>query len=382
MTKGFSVVPRLFIYLASSDEAFIAQHRERLLHEADINVFRSAAECRAGLAAHRPDLVIIDTSLPDDEGFVLHRELRDDFDLSDLYQLLICSVEDLSREGFAADDLLIRPVADAVFWHKLDALRKVFQEKAESREQMAYAQGVAFTSMSAMGELGVVMQFLSKSFVCHNIQSVCNLAIESLRQYELEGVAYMVWEGDSVAMTTQAGDVPEAQRNLIEQRRTLGRILEIEHNLVVNYDHVSLLVTNLPLEDSQRLGRIRDNIATLTEGIESRIQGLLLEHDNLLKQQGIRFAVIEIRDSVKNLDARQMVDLDHASELVNQVIDEFEYAFLHMGLHASQENILIGDLVELRRKIGEIVGRPGEVLEKLRIVIAALESMAGEAQQA
>lgn len=373
---------RLFIYLASSDEAFISRHRERLLHEADINFFRNAAECRAGLAAHRPDLIIIDTSLPEDEGFALHRELRDDFDLSDLNQLLICSAEDVCREGFAADDLLIRPVADAVFWHKLDALKKRFQEKAESREQMAYAQNVAFTSMSAMGELGVVMQFLSKSFACHNIQSVANLAIESLRQYELEGVAYMIWEGDSIAVSTQSGDVPEAQRDLIEQRRTLGRILEIERNLVVNYDHVSLLVTNLPLDDPQRLGRIRDNIATLAEGVESRIDGLLLEHDNLLKQQGIRFAVGEIRDSVKNLNTRQLADLDHTSELVNQVIDEFEDAFLHMGLHAAQENILIGDLVELRRKIGEIVGRPGEVLEKLSIVIAALESMAGEAQQA
>ena len=376
------MTPRLFIYLVSGNEAFVSLHRDRLLHEADINVFCNAAECRAGLAAHRPDLIIIDTSLPDDEGFLLHRELRDDFELSDLYQLLICSAEDASREGFAADDLLIRPVADAVFWNKMGALKKLFREKAESREQMAYAQSVAFTSMSAMGELGVVMQFLSRSFACHNIQSVCNLAIESLRQYELEGVAYMIWEGDSIAVGTQSGDVPESKRSLIEQRRTLGRILEIESNLVVNYDHVSLLVTNLPLEDSQRLGRIRDNIATLAEGIESRIQGLLLEQDNILKQQGIRFAVGEIRESVEKLFARQMADLDHASELVNQVIDEFEDAFLHMGLHVAQENILIGDLVELRRKIGEIVSRPGDVFEKLSIVIAALESMAGEAQQA
>lgn len=371
---------KLFIYLVSADESFIAQHKERLTREADINVFRTVAECRNGLAAHRPDLVIIDTSLPEDTGFLLHRELRDDFDLSDLFQLLLCSHEDVSREGFDADDLLIRPVNDAVFWHKLENVRKAFEAKSAAREQMAYAQSVAFTSMSAMGELGVVMQFLSKSFTCHNIQSVGSLAIESLRQYELEGVAYMIWEGDSIALTTEAGDVPKAQRDLVEQRRTLGRILEIERNLIVNYDHVSLLVTNLPEDDPQRLGRIRDNIATLAEGVESRIQGLLLEHDNILKQQGIRFAAGEIRDSVKNLDARQMADLEHTSALVNQVIDEFEDAFLHMGLHASHENILIGNLVALRQKVGEIVGHPGEVHDKLRIVIAALETMAGEVQ--
>jgi hypothetical protein len=228
-----------------------------------------------------------------------------------------------------------------------------------------------------MGELGVVMQFLSKSFGCHNIQSVGALAIESLRQYELQGAIYIVWEGDGIALTTEGEELPEDLQRLIEQRRTLGRILEIDRNLVVNFDHVTVLVSNLPEDDYQRLGRIRDNIATLAEGVESRIAGLLLENDNILKQQGIRYAAYEMRESVKNLTARQTADMTHSRELISQVIDEFEYAFLHTGIPPAIENELIGDLVELRRKITDIVGRPGEVHEKLGIVITALETIAG-----
>ena len=232
--------------------------------------------------------------------------------------------------------------------------------------------------MSSMGELGVVMQFLSKSFACETIQAVTELAVESLRQYELEGAIYVLWEGDGLVRTTNGGELPEHDRILIEQRRTLGRLLEIDRNLVVNYDHVSVLVTNLPESDPQRVGRIRDNLATLAEGIESRIKGLLLVHDNILKQQGIRYAAWEIRDSVKNLDARQAADLSNTSVLTNRVIDEFEDAFLHMGMLPAIENQLIGELVELRRKIAEIIGRPGEVHSKLQSVIAALETMAGQ----
>ena len=111
------------------------------------------------------------------------------------------------------------------------------------------------------------------------------------------------------------------------------------------------------------------------------MQGLLLEHDNVLKQQGIRYAVWEIRDSVKNLDARQMDDLARSRALVNRVIDDFEDAFLHMGMIPEVENQLIGQLVELRHKTAEIVSRPGEVHEKLQTVIAALETLAGEVGQ-
>lgn len=369
---------KLFIYLVSADESFIARHKERLSKESDLNVYRSAAEFRAGLSARRPDLVMLDTGLDNGEGFALHRELRDDFDTSDLYQLLLCDAADVTRDGFDADEQLLKPVSDALLWRKLQQVGKVFAQAATSREQMAYAQNVAFTSMSSMGELGVVMQFLSKSFTCNTIQAVVALAIESLLQYELDGAVYVLWDGDSLIRTHDGAEISSHNRTLIEQRRTLGRLLEIERNLVVNYDHVSILVTNLPEDDAQRLGRIRDNIATLAEGIESRIQGLLLEHDNILKQQGIRYAAWEIRDSVKNLDARQHADLTNTRQLVNDVIDDFENTFLHMGMQPEIENQLIGELVELRRKIGEIIARPGEVHSKLQTVIAALETMAGK----
>lgn len=109
-----------------------------------------------------------------------------------------------------------------------------------------------------------------------------------------------------------------------------------------------------------------------------RLRELLLEHDNLLKQQGIRYAVCEIRDSVVNLDMRQTLDLMKTRDLVSRVIDDFEEAFLHMGLHQEQENLLIGDLVGLRQKLADIVAQPGEAHEKLKIVITALETLAGE----
>jgi CheY-like chemotaxis protein len=369
---------KLFIYLVSNDEPFITSHKERLGSEADLNVYRSAAELRSGLAARRPDLVVLDTDVDGGEGFAMHRELRDDFDTSDLYQLLLCNGKDVAREGFDADDQLLKPVSEELLFFKLAQVGKIFEQKAASREQMAYAQNVAFTSMSSMGELGVVMQFLSKSFTCNTIQAVVALAVESLLQYELEGAVYVLWDGDSLVRTHDGTEISPHNHTLIEQRRTLGRLLEIDRNLVVNYDHVTILITNLPEDDAQRLGRVRDNIATLAEGIESRIQGLLLEHDNILKQQGIRYAAWEIRDSVKNLDARQNADLTNTRQLVNDVIDDFENTFLHMGMQPEIENQLIGELVELRRKIGEIIARPGEVHSKLQTVIAALETMAGK----
>ncbi|MDD5297354.1 MAG: hypothetical protein PHU46_10600 [Rhodocyclaceae bacterium] len=368
---------KLFVFLVTADEAFIQLHKERLGREFDLNVLRSRAECQAALNDRQPQLLILDTSLPDGDGFVLHWEIREDFMTSDVYQILLCSETQVARDDFVANDFLLKPFGEETFWRKLALVQKVFEDNARVREQTSYAQGVALTAMSAMGELGVVMQFLSKSFACENIPSVADLALDALRQYELQGVVQFLWEGDSYTATTDGNSPTEEQLTLIAQRRTLGRLLEIEQNLVVNFDHVSILLTNMP-DDAQRCGRIRDNVATLAEGVESRIQGLLLEHDNILKQQGIRYAVFEVRDSVKNLDVRQLEDLHATRHLVNMVIDDFEDAFLHMGMVPEVENQLIGQLVTLRQKVTGIVGRPSEVHEKLQSAILALETLAGK----
>lgn len=370
----------LLAYLVSRDKDVMTRLRKKLIGKIECCIFSSADECQSELTKRRPDLVVIDLSLPSDEGFLLHRNLRDDFDFSDLYQLLLGSPDDIDRPDFAPDDFVIYPIAVKVLEQKLKLTQKAFEDKAATREQLAYAQNVAFTSMASMGELGVVMQFLSKSFSCHNVQSVASLAIESLRQYEFEGGVYLVWEGDHYGLSTRDEALPQEMESLIEQRRTLGRILEIDQSLIVNFDHVSVLITNLPENDPQRLGRIRDNVATLTEGIESRVQGLILEHDNLLKEQGIQYAVNEIRDSVANLNKRQLADLLQTSDLVNSVIDSFENSFMHMGLHAHHENLLIEALLDLRQNLSEIVKKPGEVHEKLKIVVAALQTLAGEVQ--
>ena len=366
---------KLFAFLVSADEEWISLHKERLGREFDLNVYRTERDCRSALADTQPQLLILDTALPG--GFALHREIRDDFMTGDIYQLLLCTEDEAAHDYFVADDFLVKPFPGGVFWKKLALIRKLFEDKASARDQLGYAQGVALTAMSSMGELGVVMQFLSHSFSCTSLSAVADLALDALRQYELAGVIHFIWEGEQLTATTDGLPPQESQRELIAQYRLLGRLLEIDKNMIVNFDHVSILITNMP-DDPQHCGRIRDNLATLAEGVESRIQGLLLEHDVLLKQQGIRYAVYEVRDSVRHLILRQMEDTKSSRDLVNSVIDEYEDAFTHMGVALELENKLIAHLVTLRQRITAIVSQPGMVHDKLQITIQSLETLAGQ----
>jgi CheY-like chemotaxis protein len=366
-----------FIYLTSADQAFIARIKDALTGSFDLNIFHNAADCQAALSRKQPHALLLDTSLPNGDGYALHQAIRDDFDTSDVYQLLLCSADEAARDDMVADDFLIKPFADAAFLRKTSLLNKALENRQRSSEQMSYAQSVAMTAMSSMGELGIVMGFMSKSFSCRTIQAVGDLALNAIKQYDLDSIIYFSWDGESYIARTDGVEILPADREHIAQLRPLGRLLELNNQLVVNYEHTTILIKQMP-DDSALCGRLRDNIAMLCEGVESRVTGLLTEHDNLLKQQGIRYAVSEIRYSVANLHARQLAYLAAGRDMIGQVTHDFEDTFMHLALMPEVENELISQLVTLRQRMAELWSQPGEVEAKLQSVVSALEVLAGD----
>lgn len=55
---------------------------------------------------------------------------------------------------------------------------------------------------------------------------------------------------------------------------SMGRLFIFGSRGIVNYDHVSLLVLDLPAKDDVRLGRLRDHLALLAEGAQSRLAAI------------------------------------------------------------------------------------------------------------
>jgi CheY-like chemotaxis protein len=366
-----------FIFLASADRDFISRIKDALTGSFDLNIFHTGADCQAALSHRQPHALLLDTTLPDLDGYALHQAIRDDFDTSDVYQLLLCSADQAARDDMVADDFLIKPFADAAFLKKTRLLNKTLENRQRGSEQMSYAQSVAMTAMSSMGELGIVMEFMSRSFSCRTIQAVGDLALKAIKQYDLDSIIYFSWEGESYIARTDGVEILLEDREHIAQLRPLGRLLELNGQLVVNYEHTTILIRKMP-DDSALCGRLRDHIAMLCEGVESRVTGLLMEHDNLLKQQGIRYAVSEIRNSVANLHARQLAYLAAGRDMIGQVTHDFEDTFMHLALMPEIENQLISQLVTLRQRMAELWSQPGEVEAKLQSVVSALEVLAGD----
>lgn len=61
---------------------------------------------------------------------------------------------------------------------------------------------------------------------------------------------------------------------MINHVRTLGAKFEFRTRCACNFDHISVLVTNMPATDAELRGKIKRHIASVAESADAQLAGL------------------------------------------------------------------------------------------------------------
>ncbi|MBS1143267.1 MAG: Response regulator receiver [Proteobacteria bacterium] len=345
----------------------------------ELESFGSIDACQARLADTKPDLFLLDIEMPVVDGFAFCRRLKDDFDTQDIPVLFVSSHDDedtlLHCYEAGGEDFIRKPVDPAVLIGKLAVANRILADKKALREQAGYAQQTAMAAMVSMSELGVVLQFLSKSFVCDCIKALSALVIDAMAQYDLQAAVQMRMGKDIITLSQNGQDVP-LEVSVLNHVKDSGRIFQFRSRCVFNFGRVTLLVNNMPLEDADRCGRIRDNCAILAEGADARLKAIETDLLAQRRRAGIEAALPRLYstlDGVQNNYRRNCFEL-------TQVMIDFEETlgktFIHLGLMEKQEAEL-GNMANefMLRVVGtqdaslEIVGKLEALADDLKALL-------------
>ena len=111
--------------------------------------------------------------------------------------------------------------------------------------------------------------------------------------------------------------------------------------LILNFGAISMLIKNMPLDDPDRCGRIRDNVAILLEGVEAKLHEIEIEyHDDMLKQK-LKQLVAESNDALQHIAQLQQDHKETSVRIMDELMRDLEGSFFKMGLTEEQEEILL-----------------------------------------
>ena len=369
----------LRVFVVDDDAIILDVLRATLAAECELHTFASAEACLSALADVKPDLFLLDVSMPVMDGYALCRQLKDDWDTQDIPVVFISASDNNETRMLCyeagGDDFIQKPFDPAELLSKLGVAGRILAEKKALREQAGYAQRTAMAAMVSMGELGVVLQFLSKSFACNTIDELAAALLDAMQQYDLQAAVQMRI-GDEVLTLSHNGRNVPLEVSVLNHVRESGRIFQFKSRCVFNYGQVTLLVKNMPLEDAERCGRIRDNGALLAEGADARLRAIETEMLAARRRAGIESALPRLYSTLDGVQANYRRNCFELTQVMIDFQEQLAKAFISLGLMERQEeqlssmaNDFVTRLVGTQDASLEIVGHLEALAEDLKVLL-------------
>lgn len=349
-----------FRILVVEDEPLLREMFEMMLAEDyDVVSFADAESCLERLKDAKPDMFLLDVGLPGMDGHDLCRRIKADPDSADIPVTFVSGMDDiearLASYDAGGEDFICKPFEPSELLRKVMRARRIQDEKRQLKEMAGFAQRTAFTAMSGMSELGLVIEFLRKSFACGGSMDLARLILATLEEFGLQGAVQVRQAEQELSLSAEGADLP-LETAILNHVRTQGRIFEFRDRGVYNFGGITILIKNMPLGDAERCGRLRDDLAILAEGADARRQSIEIEARNRQTKVGIGSALDEVHAMLVDLKAAHAEEQEASARLTTEMQESLIRAFVALGLTDKQEE----ELIEMIRRYFETLRQHNE----------------------
>lgn len=345
-----------------------------------VREFDNGASCLAA-TEDVPDIVILDVEMPGADGIAVCRALRASGHAA--AQVIFVSAHDdletrLTAYDAGGNDYIVKPIVPEELARKIEQAKRLLLGAREISGRMDFAQQAAFTAMSSMGEMGVIIEFLRASFNCQTPHELAHALFDALGRYGLHGLLELR-DGQGQHCISKQGRCTPLEASILGHMRGLERIFQFRDRVAINYPHTTLLVSDLPLDDPDRIGRLRDHLAVLAEGVEARLLAMASETQRLAQAQSVINAVTELGQTLEDIDAHQENNRIRMIEIAHGHLQALTNAFIHLGLTEQQEEELVALTQASIDRFAQVQDYSASISQRLREVASQLKALvAGE----
>ena len=323
--------------------------------------------CLSLLEENEFDLILLDINIDDRNGFELCEHIQEHYSNSAVVFISGLSTQEDIVQGYqvGAVDYIVKPIRLRELTEKITSIVAIRKKLKEFEVRSSDAQQVAFSAMADSSQLGRILEFMDNNVNCPDIDAVGTSLLETCESIGLIATIYIETPNEKCQQAT-GGAVQHIETLLIEQVRHQGRIIDFNKRTLYNDKHVTLLIKNMPLDDPIEYGRLKDSLATLVCGANSRINSIMNEQLLEDSRDAIAKALISIEDRIQR-------QTDLTTNLMKEFMTDMESALLVLGLSEDQENYVLSLVDTHLTSVVEVVTSANETQSTLRSSLNSLQ---------
>jgi hypothetical protein len=224
--------------------------------------------------------------------------------------------------------------------HAVDGFRQ-FQDL---NQRARNSQTIAMQAMTINAELGNILHCLEHCFNCADIVELSRECFACLRDMGLSA-CMTFFQHRRVSFYSDDRRFRPIEQQVIMQTRGKQRIVEHAANSLYHYDHISVLIRDMPIHDMERYGVLRDHICLLLNGVQARAAAI--EAQVVAEARATRSAATArvIQDIIVDMDAQKRRFTNRSSDLLETLLLDLRTEFSELSLNELEEKKL-NQLVE------------------------------------
>jgi CheY-like chemotaxis protein len=375
--------PMKRVLVVDDDRFFRMLLESTLSKQFVVSLAASGEEALALCAESLPDLIVMDIEMGGGmDGFKACRKIREISTVPVIFATSHNSL-DFQLDAFdaGASDIVGKPVSQPLLLRKAVLAIEMHSEAQRLQEEKQTLQNMAMNFLSTVGENGVLMNFIRSSIQCRSYEELAGKVVEATRELGLQSFG-VIRHGDEMVSFRTDGQPSSLEADILGKLSSMGRIFQFKKQLVVNYDHVSIAVTNLPEDSPERVGSIKDYLAILAETAEALCDNVGMRQESTVRAEQLQVALIGAVSAVESLRARHVSMLSDTRLLLQELIDNVEKTFSWLGATTEQEKTIANTMDYSVQRILDLISTRGQYDTEFEHVLSAMrgnQQSSGEA---
>ena len=223
----------------------------------------------------------------------------------------------------------------------------------------------AMTAMTNASEIGVILRTIQELYSLTSNEEIVNNILSACNVYGLKVVVTIALETPHQATIATRGEAKPIEIELIQMLRQKSSIYHFDKRTLFSYGDTSLLVLNMPIEDEDLYGRLKDHLAIIIEGADSRVQAIIAEHKREQQRSQLLQLVQVVEELMTALEQGQHEQQLEHEKLMSNFMSKIEDSFATLGLTHEQEEIFVNLVDDTEKKSNELFDRGADLQEKL-----------------
>lgn len=335
--------------LVVDDEPFNLEIMQEILDEHyQVLYAKSGDECLEMAPKEMPDVVLLDVNMPGMSGYEVCLQLKDSPRTMNIPVTFVSALDTLAERlaGYevGGDDYICKPFEANELRSKVSIAVKYKRERESLKIDAERAMNKAIEAMKNTTDLGIIVDFLRSSLSCDDPKQLADMALFSISSMGLRS-SVQIRVGNDIIHKSSDGAVNQLERTVVKKIYQEDAVVDFGNRTVFNFEHASVLIKNMPLDDDEKYARVKENISLLTEGLETRVRAIVGNMVSIpvdIKNfKGVDAMAQQLQTLLGQIETKTNEVRGQYVEILSDLSYKIEGSFSSLGLTEYQEQMLM-----------------------------------------